>query len=79
MAEIKDDAAIALGDRLERALQLLPAVASERAKRVPGEALGVQADKHGLVTREVAAHECHDLGVLGPEDADAQFAELRWE
>ena len=45
-ADVDDDARALGGDQLERALELLAAVAAAAAEDVAGEALGVDAHEH---------------------------------
>ena len=50
--------------RSEREVELQAAVAAHRAEHVAGEALGVHADEHVLLARDLAAHERDVLGAV---------------
>ena len=56
-AQVDDHAAALGGDQVERALQLLAAVAAARAEHVAGQALRVHAHERGVVATELTEHE----------------------
>ena len=60
-ADIQDDAASLVADHLHRRVQLLAAVAPERAEHVAGQALRVHAREHVGAVADVAEHH-RDMG-----------------
>ena len=79
VTQVEDDAALLARDRLERRLQLLAAVAAQRAEHVAGQTLGVQANERRASARERPARDGDDLGAGRPVDPDAEIAEARGE
>src|SRR5262249_30982550 len=68
-------AAAGAGDRLHGRLELLPAVALERAQDLPGQALRVDPGQDRLAPRDVALHHREVLlvvTVLEPVHQDAE-------
>ena len=64
LAHVEQHAA-ALGlDHLQRGLELLAAVAAQRAEGVAGQALAVDAHQHGLVRADLALHQRHVVDVV---------------
>ncbi len=62
-AQIDEDAAALRGDHLERRVELLAAVAAQRAERVAGQALGVDPDQHVPPVTDLAHDHGHVFGV----------------
>ena len=64
VVEVKEDAAILLGDGGEGARNQLGAIAGDRAEDVAGEAMGMDADQRGSRPVQVAAHQGDVLIVI---------------
>jgi len=72
--QVEHRSTVGLADEREGAVQLLAAVAAQRAEGIAGKTLGVQPDKHGSLATQVAAGEHDHLGRAVAHDADPEVA-----
>src|SRR5215813_2986095 len=66
LAEIEHHTAPARGHQVQRAVQLLTAVALQAAQHLAGEALGMNADRHALLSEDLAHDHRHVLALVPP-------------
>jgi len=79
VAQIKEHATLGASHLVESGLELLTAVAAKRAKRLSGEALGMETHEDGFVPGDVTMYEGDDLGgITETEDVDLELAVPRW-
>src|SRR5262249_55267586 len=64
LAEVYDDAFVGLRNGIERALELLAAIALERAQHFAGPALAVNPAQDALLAEHFAANDGHVLRVV---------------
>ena len=78
LAQVQDHARLQLADVAQGRGQLVTAIAAQRAQRVTGEALAVEADRHVLLAEGVALDDGHVVLAVAvvPEADDVEEAEL---
>ena len=77
VTEVQEHATVGATKKLERALELLPAVTAQRAERLAGQAFGVQAHEDRGPRAHVPLHQRDDFGLVARHaiDGNAERAE----